>query len=65
MHNHNWHQTNESWYVILLPDNDYPVTITPDKERAEYMAKRNGYKLIKISSQTPYKTLHEGKPQWE
>lgn len=36
------------WYIIVRPDNGYPVLVYPDKERAELIAQINGYKVMVV-----------------
>jgi hypothetical protein len=36
------------WYVITRKDNGYPLTITPDKERAKFIAKINRENLVAV-----------------
>ena len=40
--------TTKPWYVLVRPDNGYPVLIYPEKERAELIASKNGYKVVPV-----------------
>ena len=41
-------QHQPPWYVITRSDNGYPVIVYPDKERAEFVAQANGYKVVAV-----------------
>jgi hypothetical protein len=36
------------WYVIVRPDNGYPVIIYPNYDRARFIADINGYKVATV-----------------
>jgi len=42
-----------TWYVVTRPDNGYPLTIYPDKDRAEMMARVNGNEVVAVRKVEP------------
>ena len=36
------------WFVVVRPDNGYPVLVYVEKERAEMVAKANGYQVVPV-----------------
>lgn len=36
------------WYVLVRPDNGYPVLVYPDRERAEMVGKVNRYPIVAV-----------------
>jgi hypothetical protein len=37
-----------TWYVVVRPDNGYPVLVYPEKSRAELVARLNGYRIVPV-----------------
>jgi len=47
MVNHNELESTE-WYVIVRPDNNYPLTIYTDKNQAMFVAEANNSKIVAV-----------------
>ena len=37
-----------TWYVVVRPDNGYPVLVYADKDRADLVASKNGYRVVAV-----------------
>jgi hypothetical protein len=42
-----------TWFVIVRPDNSYPVIIYADRSQAEHVAEVNGYKVVPVTAYIP------------
>lgn len=42
-------------YVLIRPDNGYPVIVYADKDRAEFVASKNGYRVVAVRGCKPEK----------
>jgi len=47
MVDHNELESTE-WYVIVRPDNNYPLTIYTDKNQAMFVAEANNSKIVAV-----------------